>query len=306
MIDKKAFRNALGNFVTGVTIVTARDAEGRPVGLTANSFNSVSLDPPMVLWSLALNSPNLPAFRNAKGWAVHILSSDQEDLSNRFATSGADKFEGLEFDDGPEGAPSIGGCSARFGCKAMFEYEGGDHAIFVGEVVQFDHGEAAPLIYHGGRYGRVLPPSEFLRPTDLDDAGEFGRYFLGHALGRAHQAVFGEVRREYKKRGLRSSDYTVLASMGLGEGATREELIERASSGGVDLPPKAIDRLVEKGWLECNGDAFGLTGDGRAVLTELMAVAQATQLHLENALSPQEVNLLHDLLSRVTDAAAER
>ncbi|WP_218016633.1 flavin reductase family protein, partial [Sphingobium chlorophenolicum] len=91
---KKAFRNALGNFATGVTIVTTRDGDGRPVGLTASSFNSVSLDPPMVLWSLALDSPNMAAFRQAGGWAVHILSADQEELSNRFATRGIDKFAG--------------------------------------------------------------------------------------------------------------------------------------------------------------------------------------------------------------------
>ena len=306
MIDKKAFRNALGNFVTGVTIVTARDEEGRPVGLTANSFNSVSLDPPMVLWSLALDSANLPAFRNAKGWAVHILASDQEDLSNRFASRGADKFAGLDVEDGPEGAPFIPGCSARFGCKATFEYEGGDHAIFVGEVIQFDQRDAAPLIFHGGRYGRVMPPSEFLRPEELEDEGQFGRYFIGHALGLAHQAVFGEVRSEYKKRGLRSADYTVLTSLGLGDGCTPESIVERAAHGGVDLPMRAIDRLIEKGWIASSDGILNLTDEGRAMLTELVAVAQSTQLHLETALSPEEVNLLHDLLERVAKAAADR
>ena len=306
MIDKTAFRNALGNFVTGVTIVTARDPEGRPVGLTANSFNSVSLDPPMVLWSLALDSPNLPAFRKAKGWAVHILSSGQQDLSNRFATKGADKFAGLEFTDGPEGAPAIPGCSARFGCKATFEYDGGDHAIFVGEVIQFDQQDAEPLIFHGGKYGRVMPPSQFLRPEELEDEAEFGRYFIGHALGLAHQAVFGEVRREYKKRGLRSADYTVLTSMGLGEGCSREDLLRRAAHGGIDLPSEAIDRLIAKDWIVSNNDVLNLTAEGRAILTELMAVAQSTQLHLENALSPEEVNHLQDLLQRVARAANEQ
>lgn len=159
-MDKAAFRNALGTFATGVTIVTARDAEGRPVGLTANSFNSVSLDPPMVLWSLALDSASLPAFRDAPSWAVHILAAGQQEMSNRFATRGADKFEGLDVANGPEGAPLIPGCAARFGCRASFEYEGGDHAIFLGEVVDFDRSEADPLIYHGGRYGRLMPAIE--------------------------------------------------------------------------------------------------------------------------------------------------
>jgi len=155
MLDPKAFRDALGSFVTGVTIVTARDGDGRPFGLTANSFNSVSLDPPMVLWSLSLQSGSLPVFRDAESWAVHVLSADQQSMSDRFARSGDDKFAGREVDDGPEGAPLIDGYAARFGCRARFEYEGGDHAIFLGEVIDFDRRDAEPLIYHGGSYGRV-------------------------------------------------------------------------------------------------------------------------------------------------------
>ncbi|WP_324826713.1 flavin reductase family protein [Qipengyuania zhejiangensis] len=156
MYDAQAFRDALGSFVTGVTIVTARDAEGNPFGLTANSFNSVSLDPPMVLWSLSLQSGTLPVFRDAESWAVHVLAADQQAMSDRFARAGEDKFAGLDVEDGPEGAPRIAGYAARFGCRARFEYEGGDHAIFLGEVVDFDRREVEPLIYHSGRYGRVM------------------------------------------------------------------------------------------------------------------------------------------------------
>ena len=156
MFDPKAFRSALGSFVTGVTIVTVRGADGTPCGLTANSFNSVSLDPPMVLWSLALKSGSLPAFREAESWAVHVLAADQQNMSDRFAAPDIDRFAGLAPPDGPEGAPLIEGCAARFGCRAKFEYEGGDHAIFLGEVVDFHRREVEPLIYHGGQYGRVM------------------------------------------------------------------------------------------------------------------------------------------------------
>ena len=156
MFDPISFRSALGSFATGVTIVTARDPDGRPVGLTANSFNSVSLDPPMVLWSLSLHSSSLPVFRDAASWAVHVLAADQKALSDRFATPGVDKFAGLDLSDGPEGAPLIEGCAARFGCCGQFEYEGGDHAIFLGEVIDFSRREADPLIYHGGQYGRIM------------------------------------------------------------------------------------------------------------------------------------------------------
>lgn len=156
MIDSKAFRSALGSFVTGVTIVTVRGEGGEPMGLTANSFNSVSLDPPMVLWSLSLRSRSLADFRAAESWAVHVLAADQQAMSDRFAAPDIDRFAGLDVGDGPEGAPLIEGCAARFGCKAKFEYEGGDHAIFLGEVIDFHRRETEPLIYHAGRYGRVM------------------------------------------------------------------------------------------------------------------------------------------------------
>jgi len=176
MFDPQAFRDALGSFVTGVTIVTARDEAGRPYGLTANSFNSVSLDPPMVLWSLSLRSGSLPVFRDADNWAVHVLAADQQAMSDRFARPGDGKFAGVEDVDGPEGAPLLAGYAARFGCRARFEYEGGDHAIFLGEVVDFDRREADPLIYHGGRYGRVMraPTGEVLEREGLAERAGTG------------------------------------------------------------------------------------------------------------------------------------
>jgi 3-hydroxy-9,10-secoandrosta-1,3,5(10)-triene-9,17-dione monooxygenase reductase component len=158
--DAVAFRRALGAFVTGITIITTVDADGTPAGLTANSFNSVSLDPPMVLWSLALDSTSLAAFRQAKWWAVHVLHAGQQDLSNRFAKREGDKFIGLDLPRGPGGVPLLEEYAARFICRAAFEYEGGDHAIFLGAVEEFDQAPLTPLVYHRGRYGGVLPAGE--------------------------------------------------------------------------------------------------------------------------------------------------
>jgi 3-hydroxy-9,10-secoandrosta-1,3,5(10)-triene-9,17-dione monooxygenase reductase component len=155
--DAREFRAALGSFVTGVTIITTLDAAGNPAGLTANSFNSVSLDPPMVLWSLALDSTSLEAFRQAGWWAVHVLAAGQEDLSNRFARRENDKFDGVATTPGPGGIPLLAGAAARFVCRAAFEYEGGDHAIFLGQVTSFERAGHPPLVYHQGRYGGVFP-----------------------------------------------------------------------------------------------------------------------------------------------------
>src|ERR1700739_1521451 len=133
----RQFRAALGTFATGVTIVTTRNAAGEDIGLTANSFNSVSLDPPMVLWSLARKSLSLPAFLHSGYFAVHVLSAEQEKLSMTFDTPGADKFAGLELRRGAGDIPLLPGCSAVFQCRMAFNYEGGDHVIFVGQVEEF-------------------------------------------------------------------------------------------------------------------------------------------------------------------------
>lgn len=148
--DPKTYRNALGQFATGVTIVTTRDAQGLPVGVTANSFNSVSLDPPLILWSLARSARSMAAFEQAESFAVHVLASDQDDLANRFASRAEDKFAGLDIGD--EGPPFIHGCSARLICKTRHLYEGGDHVIMVGEVIDYESDGKPPLLFHGGAY----------------------------------------------------------------------------------------------------------------------------------------------------------
>lgn len=300
--NRQAFRLALGRFVTGVTIVTTRDGDGKAIGLTANSFNSVSLDPPLVLWSLALASPHLPAFRDSKAWAVHVLAADQENLSNRFATRGIDKFEGMDIEDGPEGAPLLPGCAARFGCNSTFEYEGGDHAIFVGEVVGFGDRDVQPLVFHSGKYGGVFQGAKEIRPAGLEHDGEFGRFFIGHLLGRAYHTAFAGVRSEARARGLRLSEYSVLVALGLGDGCARGELMQRAANGGVDLRDAAVDGLMVRGVIIDDGERLHLSAEGQAMLTELMAVAQSSQLQMEDRLEPYELGQLTSLLNRLSMA----
>ncbi|TFZ01869.1 flavin reductase family protein [Ramlibacter humi] len=154
----KEFRSALGMFATGVTIVTATTAEGQPIGLTANSFNSVSLDPPLVLWSLARAAASLPAFSTGSHYAIHILAADQKLLAEKFAIKGADRWSGVDYATGVGNAPLITGAAAIFECFNRSRYEEGDHVIFVGEVerVTYKPG-AAPLLFHGGRFYTELP-----------------------------------------------------------------------------------------------------------------------------------------------------
>jgi len=147
------FRDALGMFATGVTIVTARAADGTLVGLTANSFNSVSLDPPLVLWSLGRGAGSMPALSTGSHYAINILAANQKDLAERFAQKKVDRWTDVEFTEGIGGAPVLVGAAACFECFNRSRYDEGDHVIFVGEVERCTHvaGES-PLLFHGGRF----------------------------------------------------------------------------------------------------------------------------------------------------------
>ena len=147
------FRSALGRFATGVTIVTARSAKGELIGLTANSFNSVSMSPPLVLWSLARAAGSMPTFRAGSHYAINILAADQKALAERFAAKGEERWSGVAFDEGACGAPLLRGAAATFECFNRSRYEEGDHVIFVGEVEACTHrADASPLLFHGGRF----------------------------------------------------------------------------------------------------------------------------------------------------------
>ena len=147
------FRAALGMFATGVTSVTARTTGGQVIGLTANSFNSVSLTPPLVLWSLSRAAASLAVFSAGSHYAINVLAADQKELAERFASRGIDRWSGVTFDTGAGGAPLLHGAAATFECFNRSRYEEGDHVIFVGEVERCAHlAGASPLLFHGGRY----------------------------------------------------------------------------------------------------------------------------------------------------------
>lgn len=143
-------RDALGRFATGVTVVTTMTAEG-PLGITANSFASVSLTPPLVLWSPARKSSRFPAFEAASHFAVHVLGANQRALAEHFAE--ASDFAQVDFAQGPGDVPMIEGCVARFACFHEVAYDGGDHLIVVGRVLAMETNDQPPLLYYRGAYG---------------------------------------------------------------------------------------------------------------------------------------------------------
>jgi flavin reductase (DIM6/NTAB) family NADH-FMN oxidoreductase RutF len=151
---QRHFRDALGRFATGITIVTTGDA-GRPLGITANSFASVSIDPPLVLWSPARASRRFAAFEAAEHFAIHIVGAHQRALAHDFVRN-ARAFEGFAWEPDANGTPLIGGCLARFDCTRHAVHDGGDHAIIVGHVHSATVGEGEPLIFTGGEWGLFL------------------------------------------------------------------------------------------------------------------------------------------------------
>jgi flavin reductase (DIM6/NTAB) family NADH-FMN oxidoreductase RutF len=158
------YRRALAQFATGVTVVTTRDASGQPVGLTVNSFNSVSLEPRLVLWSLALKSTSLTAFEKSGHYGISMLAGNQLEVAHRFATRGADRFGAGGWHDGAHGVPLLEGAVAALVARNRSRHHEGDHVIFVGEVVSFAAPGGTPLVFHDGRYfasavEEPLPPA---------------------------------------------------------------------------------------------------------------------------------------------------
>lgn len=306
-IDGKQFRNALGSFATGVTIVTTQDAEGHDVGLTANSFNSVSLDPPMVLWSLARSSAALPAFLGNGHFAVHILAQDQQPLSDRFARRGADKFAGLTPERGTGGVPLLTGCSARFQCRMAYRYEGGDHMIFVGEVLAFDHFDGHPLLFHSGRYSRLFPrtPEQAAVP---EVESSIRKDFLGYLLGLASMQLYRPVRRRCAELGLGDCAYYALSLLAARHDATVAEVQDMIAVSGQTLCGAVLDSLTAPGLVAVEGSGpaarLQLTPAGRDRAIELFAIAKAAEESAAEALDPDEAKLLKHLLKRVIRAGA--
>lgn len=302
--DPQDFRRALGMFATGVTIVTARMEDGTPVGVTANSFNSVSLNPPLVLWSLAKNARSLEAFSKAGCWNVHILSDQQQALSNLFARAGEDKFRGLALDTGLNEAPLLPGCSARFQCRTMFQYEGGDHVIFVGEVIGYDRSESPPLLYVTGSYALASRKSEPVSTEPRADTGAalFSEELMGYLLGRAHYQFVHGIRGALDARGLGEAEFFVLSLLSVQEPLSANQIASHVAYTAVDAGPARLAVMCERGLLRRageRGEGYALSESGRDAILHVLAAAKAEEADVTGRLGEMEAAMLRNLLKRV-------
>lgn len=287
-LDARAFRRALGRFPTGVTVVTTRAPDGGFVGLTANSFNAVSLDPPLVLWSLGKRQASLPHFQSARVFAVNVLAADQIELSNRFASPVADRFRGVATHARATGAPVLEGVSAWFDCRLRHAYEGGDHVIFVGEVLAFDTEPRPPLVYAGGEYGLsarhpLAPPP---RPRGRNEAPPpapeaFVEDYLSYLLAKTGSLVAAQFHDVVRQAGLSVTEWRVLATLSDGVARTVGDLARLVLVPQPTLT-RQLDRMAGDGLIERRGDpkdrrraAIVPTPAGQARVAPLLLAAKA-------------------------------
>ena len=157
IFDQREFRNALGRFATGVTVITTVGPGGNPEGMTANSFSGLSLEPPLVQWCIGKSAPPHDIFRDCNHFTINVLRVDQRETSNQFATPAADKFVDVDWQPGLGGCPIVGDPLAVFECANWAQHEGGDHTILIGEVEKFTYQNGDPLLFSSGKYAHVAP-----------------------------------------------------------------------------------------------------------------------------------------------------
>lgn len=305
--DSRAFRRGLGNFATGVTIITARSPNGEQVGVTANSFNSVSLDPPLILWSIDKRSNSHAVFEATSHFAVNVLAHDQIELSNHFARSQADKFAQVTYENGAGGAPLLSDCAARFQCERYQQIDGGDHWILMGKVVAFDDFGRSPLLYHQGAYSIALPHPRAPRRTDQASTpltAVRGRlssnnlYYLMFQAVNAYQASYAP---KQISTGLRTSEARMLMML---EDRPQPDLV--ALQREAAMPTREIvdvlANLRHKGLVSETADGHQLTEAGQVQTEALWDIAKRQQEAVFSGVSPEDIETFKKVLKVVMDA----
>ncbi|KFX69657.1 flavin oxidoreductase [Pseudomonas taeanensis MS-3] len=295
-IDPRMFRRALGNFASGVTIVTACAADGRKVGVTANSFNSVSLDPPLILWSLDKRSSAWAVFEVASHFTVNLLSSDQIQLSNHFARPQEDKFAGINYANGLGNSPLLEGCSGNFQCANYQQIDGGDHWIMIGKVEKFEDHSRTPLVYHQGGYAMVLPHPRGRKPenTDTPESSSLLNTKLGdnlfYLMIQAVNASHPHFVQQHLQLGMRNSESRLLMVLDSAPNACLGDLQQAVAMPAREVE-EAMANLQQKGYLHLDGQLRQVTPAGHAKLEELWETVLKAQQELFKELSEGELEV---------------
>ncbi|MBB3139588.1 flavin reductase [Halomonas organivorans] len=301
-LDTRDFRRALGKFATGVTVVTTRDADGEHFGVTASSFNAVSMDPPLILWSIDKGAYSLPAYRDADHFVVNVLSNEQVDISNRFASRGEDKFSGIDTGEGVGGVAKMKDAAAHFECRTWNVYEGGDHLIIVGEVVRYSYRDAgSALVFHNGRYA-VPEPHPMMLPVDEKSSpdGRLGKHLL-YLMRQALAAYRADFYPRLGSLGVNDKEWRVLTLLADRGPLETEVLGRRVAQPLADLDD-TLNGLLERDLVAIEGESrVTLSEAGRALALRLLTMADDYEKRLLEELEPAEVDTVKTGLGRVIE-----
>jgi len=305
--DLRRLRDCFGRFATGVTIITCLDSEGRPAGLTANSFSSVSLDPPLISWSLDKRSSQIDAFHETEYYAVNVLSADQIDLSNLFASSNEDRFAGLDYKSGLGDAPLLSDCIAWVECRNAAVYDGGDHLIFLGEVERFDYSDRPALLFLGGRYGVLArhPKTSIAEPAvsvTRDDRSNFNDDFIVPLLRRAFDQVASPFYEELQSSGIPVAEGRILSHLeGNGpetaRGLATQAMLDSASLA-MTLHRMEGDKLIEKTAID-GKECYAITPAGIEKNAEITARAIRFEAEFLAGHDQAEIDALKSMLRKL-------
>lgn len=302
--DLREFRRALGSFATGVTIITAQSADGEKVGVTASSFNSLSLDPPLILWSSIKQARSCAIFESASHFTVNILAADQMDMSNHFARQQEDKFAGIKWTEGLGGAPVFPNCAGNFQCETYNKIDGGDHWIFIGRVVEFSTSNRPPLAFHQGAYSMVInhPASG---PTTSDEVttgvtdgrlGNHAFYLLLMAV-RAYQSGYQPKQEALGLSAMEARCLIVLSDL---PGIGAEELTTHTHiNSTVAEVREALPYLESLGLVTAQQNGYFLTSAGLDKANYYWKIASSHAKDIFKEFSSEQVATFKDVLRGV-------
>jgi flavin reductase (DIM6/NTAB) family NADH-FMN oxidoreductase RutF/DNA-binding MarR family transcriptional regulator len=299
--DVKDFRRALSQFPTGVTVITTIDGEGNPVGVTASSFNSVSMEPTLVLWSIDKGANSLDTFEKAEYFAVNVLASDQVSTSNNFASRGQDKFANAQYSSGLGNAPILDHYAAQFECKTWAVYEGGDHLILVGEVKKYrSNDNAEPLVFSRGSYAISAQHPEMVKsstPDSNDNDDDFVNDYLLYLLRETYQRFSTNLYPKLNKQcNVTPAEWRILARMVNTYSIEISELINMVMQPELNLRETA-DRMVIKGLIEYqNQNTLKVTEKGLTIANEMKEIALNEEKILLDQLGSGQAKLLKENL----------
>lgn len=304
--DAKDFRRALGQFPTGVTVITTLDESGEPVGVTASSFNTVSIDPPLILWSIDKGANSLSAFENAKHFAVNVLGRDQVSTSNNFASRGEDKFANADYRNSAEGIPLLNDYAAQFECKTWAVYEGGDHLILVGEVLDYrNNDEIEPLVFARGSYAvsaqhpeMMQNQAEAVTAPENDFVGDYLLYLVRETYQRFSNQLYPRLNQECQ---VTPEEWRILARMINQPEVPIEQLTDLVMQPEVTLRQTA-DWMTEKGLIHYKDqDTLEATESGATLARQLQTLALDEEAKVLKNLTPEQSANLKSSLKTLLD-----